>query len=392
MATILDSEAAFIARARKFGLPDDHIMALQRNHTASFGAFAWVAPYNPNGGEDDKLRTALTEQLGAAPTNNQLVHYRRLHFEAHAMAISDAKLRIEKTEDVVPRKLPAPERAARHEAQKARLTNLVWSSSLEPSFSLLDKVQAQLEEDVGSYIPLEICTSRLNEAEGLKKLQDPGNLSDHLLRQAFRRRALAYDQTNLMDYMTLELWTEKLVCAMVVTAPPGYNPPSRHQVLIADRQIFLMMFDDCRAAIAPRVDVAGNMVRPLQESMRKLWESPAISMFLLPLPAGSSSRQASHSDGNEQPRKIAKGGSKGNAGNKGKGKGKGKRGKLPPILTGCWTHVRGKEACRHFNMGSCNSSAAPGATCDKGVHLCMTPGCGESHPHISCPKRTKKVE
>jgi hypothetical protein len=377
----------------KFGIPQEHLTALAANHTASFGAFAWICPYNPNGGDDEKLKQAITAQIGSEPTVNQLVHYRRLHFEAHAMTIADTKIRIEKTDDVAPRKLPAPERAARHNAQMARLSNLVWSSSMEPSFALLDKLQAQLEEDVGSYVSLELCTSRLNEAEGVKKLNDPGNLSDHLLRQAFRRRALAYDQTNLIDYMSMELWTEKLYAAMVVTAPPGYNPPNRHQILIADRQLFLMMFDECRSTIAPKTDPAGNVIRPLQEAMRRIWESPAISMFLLPLPVGSTkgASKEAKADGDENPRKYGRPGTKG-ANSRGKGKGKGKRGKLPPILTGCWTHVKGKEACRHFNMGSCNSSAAPGASCDKGVHLCMTPGCGESHPHISCPKKTKKAE
>ena len=392
MATILDSVAAFIARAKSLGLPDEQLNALKQNHAASFGSFAWIAPFNSTSGDDAPLIKALTDQFGGtAPTSVELVHYRRLHFEAHAMTIADTKARVERVdENQAPKKLPAPERAARFEAQKKKLPYLVWNSVLEPSHMILDKVQQQLEENVAAYISLDVCTSRQHEAENVKKLPDPVTLSDHMLRTAFRRRALAFDQANLIDYMTLEHWTERLFSAMSAQVPPGYSAPGKYQILAADKQLFMQVMDECRSSIAPTVDSKGDVIRPLDVAIRKLWDTPSIAIFMMPFPSSSKHAIDKEMDASESNKRFKKDSNKSSAPQRqASGKGK-KAAKLPPILQGCWTHVRGRLACRWFNMGSCRSDSKPGEACKIGVHACMTPGCGENHPHISCPKKGDK--
>ena len=141
---IIDSTAAFTERARKFGLSDDIITALRDANVGSYGAFAFVAVFNPAAVEDAPLSAALATIIGSVPTATQMAFFRRLHFEAHAMTVADAKIRVEQSEDAAPRKLPAPERAARYTVQKNRLTGLVWSLALEPSHRLLDRVQQQV--------------------------------------------------------------------------------------------------------------------------------------------------------------------------------------------------------------------------------------------------------
>lgn len=427
---IVDSVAAFTDRASRFGISDADIALLNRKKAASFGAFAWIAVFNPNATDDSSLKGALSDILEREPSALDMSRFRRLHFESHAIAISDAKLRIERTDDSPIRKLPATEKAARHQAQVTRLgAGMIWSLQVEPSHALLDKVQQQIEENVPSYVELSACTSRQQELAGIKKdpsakivevvsgalkvgerdTPDRTDLSgDFQLRAAFRRRALAYDQANLCDYETLEFWTEKLFAAMAMQCPPNYLPPGRNQILLADRHIFTRICEECRAGVLPGAAQAGVPVRPIQASILRLMNEVDVTFYLLPLPQfGSKSSNSGHG----QPAGIdkemewpAKKG-KGNLKKKGKGpysktadgkttdgkgsaKGaKGEKKQLPAELKGCWTHVKGKVACTWFNMGNCRSNKSPGANCGQGMHLCMTPGCGEKHAAISCPKR-----
>ena len=46
----------------------------------------------------------------------------------------------------------------------------------------------------------------------------------------------------------------------------------------------------------------------------------------------------------------------------------------------------GRAICFGFNLGDC-TKAAPGGTCNRGVHACCSIGCGGSHPRSQCPRR-----
>ena len=401
MATILDSEAAFCARAKLFGVPDLQIAALKARKVASFGAFAWVAPYHPQNQDDTLLKTSLTDLLGAEPSSGDMAFYRRLHFEASTMTISEAKLRIERADgETVVRKLPGPERAARHASQKARLPDLIWTSTLEPSYNLLDKIQSQIEDNLGAYVSLEFCTSRSDEADSIKKLADPASLSEHVLRMAFRRRALAYDQSNLIAYRVMEQWTEKLYTAMANPVPKGWSHVTKSQILVADKQLFLRILDDCRAGVVPTTDLAGTLVRPLEVAMQAVWDSSSITVFFAPLQGHSEFTGIDREMAGEKPSKVAKvsmksSDSKNGDGkskrHKGEGKGKGGKSKLPKELAGCWTHIHGAKACQWYNLDRCKSEhTQPGEKCNVGIHLCMGKACGGTHPYSKCPNKKKE--
>ena len=68
MATTLDSEAAFAARCRVFGVTDDRIASLKAKHAASFGAVAWVALYNPFGISQSPTLVSSTAHEGSSLT------------------------------------------------------------------------------------------------------------------------------------------------------------------------------------------------------------------------------------------------------------------------------------------------------------------------------------
>ena len=212
---IIDSVAAFADRCLRLGLSQNVVDSLKQANMCSYGAYTFITTFNPQSTDERPLQEAVERIIGQAPTASEMAYHRRLHFDAHAMTIADARIRVEAPstgDDSAIRKLPAPERTARYNQQKARLTGLVWSLTLEPSHRLLDKVQQQIEENTAAFISLDLCTCRQQELAGIRKESvvkiDPitgamsfsekqsdewaNTSSDHNLRMAFRRRALAY--------------------------------------------------------------------------------------------------------------------------------------------------------------------------------------------------------
>ena len=401
---IIDSFAAFRDRASQFGIEEADINKLKAKKFASYGAFTFIAVYNAQASDDAALKAALTDVLEREPSIPDMGRFRRLHFEANAVTIADAKRRHESTSDDTPKKVPAAERASRHDEQVRRLSGMVMTTSIEPSHQLLDKIQQQLEENQTCYIHPESCTSRQQEISGQKK--DPGVTtsdsktpvgSDYVLRLAFRRRALGYDQTGLISYATMEIWHERLFAAMAQDPPPDYNYVTKAQVISTDKEMWLRIMEKCRSGILPVADaLSRRIINPIEQAMKELWSDPTILCFLSPLPKPVSRSLDSEMNDEERDRKRRnKGQPKGPGRNsKGSGKGRGGKGagkgnKLPPALAGAWKIVKGQPGCRWFNMAICTSDAAPGEKCSQGIHLCMSPGCGEPHPFISCPKQRK---
>ena len=215
----------------------------------------------------------------------------------------------------------------------------------------------------------------------------------------------------------METWTERLFSAMMDPPPAGYSAPTRDRILAADRQLFAKVVETCRSGVLPRAN-GFSVVLPIEEAMSTFADHPTVIFNLLPLPSASSSsnkRDNDQTDGDQAYKR-----SRGNAGRRNKDKGKsegqmaspgGKGGKaskgnqkgknagknggktggkdqpLPPALQGCWKTVKGKKACIYFNMAICENHAAPGEECKQGIHLCMTPQCGGTHPAVMCPQR-----
>ena len=199
---------------------------------------------------------------------------------------------------------------------------------------------------------------------------------------------------------------------MLDCAPPGYSAPSRDRILAADRQLFAKIVESCRDGVSVR-SVNGALVKPVEVAITNFANDSAIIFHLLPLPtlqaAAHSAAQSRQSEGESEtssqkkkhkkaerqaqstqakPQSRPAGAAAGRG--KGKGKGKGSERQLPPSLKGCDRIVKGEKACLFFNMSICQNPERPGETCRQGIHLCMTPGCGDLHPAVSCPKRTAK--
>ena len=418
---IIDSFAAFRDRAIQFGIEEGDVDKLKAKKFANFGAFTFISVYSAQSSDDKLLQSALTEVLEKEVSITEMARFRRLHFEANAITIADAKRRTEATGEDIPKRVPAPERAARYTDQVARLTGVTMTTNLEPSHALLDKVQQQLEENQASYVSPDLCTSRSQEIKGVRKDVDATAViveaagrflkvadhepqirtavnCDYALRQALRRRALAYDQTGLASYACMEEWSERLFFAMEQEPPPLYHAVAKSQIITADRELWIRVIERCRSGILP-VLVAGTITRPVETAVRLLMVDPTVLTFLAHLPRPASAASIDHEMNLEYgpDKRRRKGEQKGPPKGKGRGNGKaagkggkGQAGKLPSALAGCWKIVKGQKPCLWFNQGICRAEVAPGEKCSHGIHLCMGAGCGEPHSFAECPRKKGK--
>ena len=394
MAQTVDSQAVFSSRCAEIGLSQADVAALAAQGLTSFAKMAFACSYTPGSSDDTELIKLFTTILGAPPSVVQASLYRRLYFEAHTLAVEEFKYRVERPSDSAPRKLALAERSARHEAQVLRLTGVNIAGDLEPSHQLIDLVCAQAEDNCLRYVELHVCTRRDQEIHFVKqdpyiKFIDTGRgisgqkqnqqqsisvSSELLVRGAMVRRALAYDQCNLLDYHLSMRWIAKLFDAMTRQVPQGFSNPSLNHILLADRELFTMLADATRAGIV--TSLALN--RPLDVAIQVLFTSPDLAMYLMPVPSrGSSapsSSPASTPAGSAQQIRVNKTEPKPKSKTKGKGKGK----------------VKKADKCWRFQSPYGCTKAEPGGECDLGRHACRR--CDGPHPTKSCTQPATKKD
>ena len=67
-----------------------------------------------------------------------------------------------------------------------------------------------------------------------------------------------------------------------------------------------------------------------------------------------------------------------------KGKGKGTKTKKPAELKGKWDRTpEARALCWNFDTAAGCNGAAPGGTCQRGVHLCAEPNCQQPHSLVN---------
>ena len=430
---IVESIPAFLARCNVLGISIAESTALRDANYSTFGSFAFMVPFSAGVVDDALLKASLTLALGAEPDVLAMGKFRRLHFESQALVLQDTKSKIERSEESAPRRLPMPERAQRHEDQVKRLSpGVVITEWNEPSFALLDLVQQQMDDSQLKYVAIEQCTCRMQELAGVKKestaVADKAGFlkigereaefkiecgTDMFkVRQALLRRSLAYDQSGIIHFATMEGWHSYLFETLQRDPAPGYRRTNMSQVLLADSQIFIRMIELCRKGLTD----PGTGDLPADKAMQTLMHDARITTFLLALPdsgrssaAGTSFDQGQTMRQSNRPtykekRAAAKaktmaaapyqqagwkgGKGKGKSNSKGKGKGKAS-GSRPPGLENTWTTHRGAPMCDLYNLGNCPDSGtvAPGSACSRGIHVCCVPFCGDAHPYHQCPRQ-----
>ena len=422
MASGLESQPVFAARAAQMGIPAGVIALLAAGNIATLGQFAFCCRFQPGGSDEKPFTDVLEVVLGGPPTLGLLSSLRRLYYEAHTTSLIEMRSRLERTDDDGPKKIQGPERTARMVQLKARLPGLSITGELEFSHALFDRVMDQADRNELRYILLEDCTRRHQELEGIKKdellkievkrdnslkmsaeqVAPKARLATDLeIRNAFLRRALAYDAGSLITFGVHEVWIAKLFRIMSEPAIEDHQQISMQQALRADRRLWTKLAEANNGSI---VQMPGGL-RPLDAAMTRLMDDVEVTFLMLPLPAHhKSSASASTSlldtamnwPQNTRPGPYEGGKHKGKKGDvKGKGKGgksdgKGKGPKTSKVSSsGCSFNLQdGKPVCIFFNSpGGCHDKkVAVGKRCSRGWHLCGKNMCGGEHAMPDCNK------
>ena len=190
---------------------------------------------------------------------------------------------------------------------------------------MIDKIQSMVDSGTLAYLPPHKCPSRaleissdkpaqqvtLDSQGGLKISKKHAELECDVrgelrLREAFTRRALAFDQIGLMSFSVQESWHTALFDAVTRDPPPGHKFTSIAQALNADRELWQILAQESRGAIK----IVGGVKPPLDAFMDRLQTHTRVQVCLANLPQVSSGGK----------------GDKGGKAEGGRGKGKGDKG------------------------------------------------------------------
>ena len=401
MSLLLESEAQFTARASEIGLTSEAIQAIKNAGANSLSKLAFAVGQRGQPISSNEVDGFLRNALGRDPTLAENAHVRRLAFEAQTLLVASLRQVVDSKDDGAPKRIGAAERETRMASIRAELGGLSISDEYEPSHMLLEKACQIYETNTLKYLEPSACTSRSQEVQGSSKTKElvfeGGSLTvrdkdDKLVAptsseiqflQAMTRRGIAYKFARLMTYEQHNTWVNYLMQAMQREAPPGYNKPSLHQVMLCDKAAFTRL-----GSTMGTVRQAVDSSFPLGEKLLELRSDPSIALYLAPLARSQSAQPAGtrSSPYSQTPRPAG-------AGNfERKGKGKGKKGKTPPMpaeLRNKWHRTSsGEPLCFGYNTAKGCDMAKDGERCSKGWHLCAEPRCLQPHALPSHPKKS----
>ena len=399
----LDSAAVFRERCAKFGLAPELLRKMIEAGFDTFGKVAFAAGANPMTLTDAAVDEWIGTFVDPLPSAFQVAVIRRIVYESQNVSIADLKARVEPSTEAQPRKLPIAERLVRQEEQAQRLTGLQLTPHNVPGHACVDEVVNMIENNTLKYLPLNRWISRsqelaLRKSDPAVSLDNEGNIKIggktpdltcdtsglFALRQAFQRRALAFDLGHLATFGCMEAWTNDIFERTQRTPPKGYAPVNIGQLLSADRELFVQ----AAHRLEGKLQGASSGTRPMDSVLKEISVSPEVMQYLLPLAvAGSTSSpvvqqpKRPHVD----PPPAPPGGNlvRDPKGNKLK---KPKKDKIQIVIPdGCASRdAQGRPNCFGFNLGKCDLKVTKGR-CAKGFHNCWKVGCNKPHPFTECP-------
>eukprot|EP00435_Cladocopium_sp_Y103_P041695 s2024_g11.t1 len=345
MATILESEAAFNARATEHGLSREQLRRLQNQGLTNLSKLAFAVTTPGTTPTDDALRGLLSDDHDEV-TIGHLSSIRRLMFDAQTLCASQIKSTLSGSDVGRKAELVPAERATRIQNQKTRLQGMELTGPLECSHSSYDYVAKMLEADVPMYLEPHRFATRASEVSREKpgkelvldnvnltvkdaERRDKCQISNELqLHQAPTRRSLACDLMQVCTFRHMERWHRHLLDQLQTPSPPGYRQPTMEQVMRADRAGWIKISEK---VLSLKRTAEGGL--PLDAALDALQSDPAVMFNLMPLPADKANASVKASDssqtdsGGGKPLKVRKT-------EKTKGKGKGKKTKVKALIKG----------------------------------------------------------
>ena len=136
MATILESNAVFIDKAKGCGLSQANITRMRDQNIGTLGVLAFACCQPGETPSEDSLKRLIQQPGGAEPTLGEVGSVRRLVFLAQTLAVAEVKASVEGTTDATKKELAPAERSERMSNQKATLVGLSLTGELECSWFL----------------------------------------------------------------------------------------------------------------------------------------------------------------------------------------------------------------------------------------------------------------
>ena len=400
-ASVLESSAAFSERALSIGVEQWIVDKFSEKHFASFGKLAFAIPYTPQNADDTPFKQFIEDIIEQPPSQDQLATLRRLFFEAHTMALSDVRSRVEATPDpaVAVKRLPTAERVARQADQEKRLGGIIFTPDVIPSNHIVDLFVEMCESGILTYLKPEQCCSRSMEVSSFKK--DPtistdssgmlkiGNKHSDItcdagtelkLRAAWQRQSLAMDLAGLATFSVVESWVQYLFTHLTREQPRGFAKVTLNQLLECDKRLFTIASHRTMGRL--KGEAGGD--KPLDEIIQELGSSHEILQYLTPYPQVKGHDPPPRGSDEERPNKRPKG-DKGAKNDKSKEAGPAKTSSRIQIPEGCSTHDdQNRPLCFKYQVGKCSFKGPAGKRCAKGFHKCYKTGCYRNRPFHQC--------
>ncbi|CAE7877928.1 unnamed protein product [Symbiodinium microadriaticum] len=177
------------------------------------------------------------------------------------------------------------------------------------------EIVMRAEEQCFTPIPLSACTSRESEMRADKKdpvaLRIEGTIritktaalphadtsTELHVRACMQRRALAMQLASVATFSVLDSWITKLFAHMMKPTLTNMKPPSLHQLLDADKTLWMLVAQNTRGEM-----LTAGPVLPIDHAIKTRQDCPDVSFCLLPQRGGSSKRRLSpDSDSGDEP-------------------------------------------------------------------------------------------
>eukprot|EP00435_Cladocopium_sp_Y103_P073966 s20_g46.t1 len=405
MSAYAESGASFKHRCLEVGLTEDQFDQLKAQQIKTFNTLAFSVCGQPGQIDDVRFRNLLDSAFHNVTLGTESM-LRQLSYEAITISVAAIKQRIEPTVEGQLKRLPPQERDERMRKLSTKITGFAITGDYEPAHSVVDFFTTMIEEAAPKYLPLSKCVSREQELLSQRvdkrivvledqKLQVKNNApditadlsTDLKLQNAFIRRGIACEQSNLMTYDTHEKIRHAFMAHMTRDPPPGFRGPDMSAILRADRELWMRAFDKCKSDL--KVDADGQF--PLDKALSSLYTSPEVVFHLLPTPGGTSRKRSRSKTPPRQPKKPQnESGAKPEPKNK-PDKNKRQQGRVmvPQNLKGfSGMNPKKMRICYNYNLphGCSNTThTKDGYTrCVKGVHQCIK--CYKSHALPECGK------
>ena len=133
--SLVESQAAFRARAQTIGLPQAVIEALVNRGWSTMGAFAFACSATAGSSGPDRFWEEVGEPVLTDRRSPHLASLRRLWIESFTMSAAELRNRVERKSDDAPRKMALavmPEGARLFEAQESLLLELIQRKAAHP--------------------------------------------------------------------------------------------------------------------------------------------------------------------------------------------------------------------------------------------------------------------